>query len=182
MEDIPNSAANGNGGDKPGGPGATVVIPPEKRGRGRPPGSSNKPKTPALPATREDSPPIDPGLVGDLFVSLSEIGDDFFVLAILSKARTKLPPEYYQKFVVEMDRVRLGEKDKRLIREGAIALAKKYTFLLHWGPEIILLVCAVQYGARMANCYRKISALPDQPPKRVDSGLDAPKREVSPPS
>ena len=137
---------------KPGGPGSRGPYKPRQA----------KTETHATP--RQNDSDLDPAVIGELFVSLSEITDDLFVLAILSKARSKLTPEIFPKFKEEMERVRLGEKDKNLIRTGAIALAKKYTFLLHWGPEVILIVCAVQYTARMGNCFRQINSLPNLPP------------------
>lgn len=68
-----------------------------------------------------------------------------------------------------MESIRLGNKDKKMIREAGIALAKKYPFLLVWGPEVILLVCSVQYLARMGAAFRRIDALPDlkAPEKKV---------------
>lgn len=156
------STAGGNDRDKPDGDGGKVVsIAAEQRGPGRPPGAPNKPKPALGGKSSKDDPGLDPSVIGELFVSLSEIGDDLFVLAIMSRARTKLSPEIYPKFGEEMNRVRLGDKDKALIRTGAIALARKYTFLLSWGPELILIICAVQYLSRMGNAFRKINGLPD---------------------
>lgn len=165
MGDLEKSATGGDNGDKPREPGVTVSIPPEKRGRGRPPGSANKPKTESSPRPREDTPTIDPSLIGELFVSIAKIGDDMACLAILSKARTKLPKEMFISFQQEVNRLKFGVNDERMVREGGIALAKKYTFLLTWGPEVIILACFVQYCMRMGNCYRKISNLPDLPPE-----------------
>lgn len=82
-------------------------------------------------------------------------------MAILARSKQKLAPEIQPRFAEEMQRIRLQEKDKNLIRTGAIALAKKYTFLMQWGPELILLICFVQYSARMGNAFRQISSLPD---------------------
>lgn len=162
MANTETSAPGGNDGDKSdNGGGKVVSIAPEQRGRGRPPGATNKPKPAPTGKSGKDDPGLDPAVIGDLFVSLSEIGDDLFVLAILGRARQKLSPEIYPKFQGEIDRIRLGDKDKNLIRTGAIALAKKYSFLSEWGPELILIICGVQYLSRMGNTFRKINSLPD---------------------
>lgn len=190
-----NPATDGDNVPEPSGEAGRVVsipgeqrIPtgfvPSKRGPGRPPGSKNgesaasgKHYTKAEIAARrgQNDPELDPALIGDLFVSLSEITDDMFVLAILTRARQKLTPEIYPKFKEEMEKIRLGDKDKNMIRGGGIALAKKYTFLLRWGPEVILIVCAVQYLARMGNAFRRINSLPDlkvspKPPETAPTG------------
>lgn len=94
---------------------------------------------------------------------MGEIGDDLFVILIMGRARLKLPPDILEKFREEVNHLRFGEKDKNLVRQAGIALARKYPFLTKWGPEIILVVCAVQYGARMGNALRKVNALPDLP-------------------
>lgn len=162
MADSEKSTEGGNGRPESDVDGGKVIsIAPEQRGRGRPPGSKNQPKPAVGAKTGKPDETLDPAVIGDLFVSLAEIGDDLFVLAILARAKSKLSPEIFPKFGEEMSRIRLQEKDKNLIRTGAIALAKKYTFLLVWGPELILLICFVQYSARMGNTFRKINALPD---------------------
>jgi hypothetical protein len=161
--------------------GRVVSIPGEQR-NGAPPGfipstrpsgpgsrGPYKPRTPKAEAPargRQDDPEIDPAIIGDLFVSLAEISDDMFVLAIMAKAKRKLTAEIYPKFREEMERIRLVEKDKKMIHSGAVALAKKYTFLLKWGPEVILIVWAVQYTARMGNAFRRINGLPDLAPEK----------------
>lgn len=103
-------------------------------------------------------------MVGELFVSLSEIGDDLAVGVILRQAKVKLPADIFPKFRSEMQEIRLGPKDKQLIKEAGTALARKYTFLQKWGPELILLICFVQYTSRMAMALRTISSLPDPKP------------------
>jgi len=164
MADSETQLAGGNDGDKPDGLGVKVVsIPTAKRGRGRPPGSTTKPKPASVEKPGEVVAQLDPGLIGDLFVNLAEIGDDVFLLVILNRAKTKLNPDNFTKFRAEMETIRLRGTDKKLIHDAGVALARKYTFLLVWGPEIILLVCAVQYAARMGNVLRKVNALPDLP-------------------
>jgi|SRR6478736_367296 len=184
MANPPDKNPPANPGDKPGGEaGRPVSIPQaEKPKVGRPPGAatgSGKHYSKAEAAARADkgSADFDPAIIGDLFVSCAEIGDDVFCLAIVAKARAKLPPEIYAKFSEELKTVRLGERDKNMIRSGATALAKKYTFLLRWGPEFVLLVVGIQYTARMANLYRHLHALPDLPkeaPKVVTPDKPAP--------
>lgn len=161
MATLENQTPPANGGDKSGGEPAAIIIPPEKRGRGRPPGSGKKAEN-AEPRPKAD-PGLDPAIIGDLFVSISEIGDDLWVLVILGKARQKIPAAHFEQFKAEVAKIRLMEKDKNLIRSAAIALAKKYTFLMKWGPEIVLLVAFVQYSARMANLTRSVNALPNLP-------------------
>lgn len=167
MEEAANPVANGDGGGRTDRPDvATVNIGPEKRGRGRPPGTPNRPKdnSPKVAPARRDSENttfLDPAAVGDLLVSISEIGDDLAVIVILNRARQKLPENNFLRFREEMARIRLGDKDKNLIKISGIALAKKYPFLQKWGPELVLILVGVQYSARMGNALRTINALPD---------------------
>lgn len=162
MDTPANSAPNGEPGDKHN-LGITVEL-PEKRGRGRPPGSGKKtqPESANGAKAAKTDESFDPVLFGDLLVGMAEIGDDVFVAVILSKGRAKLNDEHFEKFRLEMQRVRMGEKDKTMLHKAAVALAKKYTFLGKWGPELALFIFAIQYGTRMTNALRLVNNLPDQ--------------------
>lgn len=102
---------------------------------------------------------------------LAESGDNVVCIALLSKARQKLEPEHFEGFKGELAKIRLGDGDRKMIRESGIALAKKYTFLLKWGPEVILLVCAAQYSLRMGNVLRHLNSMPDI--KRTETPISA---------
>jgi len=162
MADIENLPAGGNssaGVDAGETPPVTI-----KRGRGRPPGAANKPKAENGNPRPEREPPIDPALFGELGVKLAEIGDDLFALLIEAKAKQKLDETNFQRFLLEYRNLRLRQTEKESLKMAFTALGKKYSFLLQWGPEIMVLVVGVQYSARQANTLRMLGNLPDPKP------------------
>lgn len=102
------------------------------------------------------------------------IGDDVLFSVIVSRGRAKLNDEHFEKFRIEMQRVRLGDNDKAMLYKTGVALAKKYTFLGKWGPEIGLLIFGIQYGTRMTNALRLVNNLPDQVKSVNSVGADRP--------
>lgn len=127
--------------------------------RGRPKGSktgTGNPETKSGSPTVKSNPSVDPAIVADIGVSLFEISDDLFVSVIRTKAKRVLEKEHFEEFNAELERIRLGEKDKDHLRKVFIALIQKYPVLGIWGPEIGLLVFGVQYTSRMSTVLRNV--------------------------
>lgn len=160
MDHQENAAPGGNNG--PTENGGKLDLQPIKRGRGRPPGSGNK------KAANNDAPKSQPGgspdsesnaaFLADTAVCLLEIADEVNAKSLARKIK-RVAPEKADEFVSLYSEVGLNEKDKKLVSVSVTAIAKKYSIIGKFGPEILLLAAVSQYGLRMARLHQFVNEI-----------------------
>lgn len=148
--------------------GGTLDLGEIKRGRGRPPGSTNKAKSDNPGKTRESIPPIsdaDAEFLSEACVNLLECGDEIIARTLANKI-AEVAPEHADEFKRLQADVGLNDKDKKMLRASVSAIAKKYAILGRFGPEILLLVFFGQYGYRQLKLAKFVNEVAEEAQKK----------------
>lgn len=142
--------------------GGSVDLGAVKRKRGRPPGSGNKTKPSIESAKSEsrgaDTSTIDSRFLGDTAVCLLEIVDEVSARVLRNKIQ-KAAPDKLEAFVQLQAEVGLNDKDKKLVNLSVEAIARKYTLLSKFGPEVLLFASLSQYGLRQARLHQFVAQI-----------------------
>jgi hypothetical protein len=142
--------------------GGSVDLSAVKRKRGRPPGSGNKTKssidTPKSESRSADTSTIDSRFLGDTAVCLLEIVDEVSAKVLRSKIQ-KAAPDKLEAFIELQSEVGLNEKDKKLVGMSVEAIARKYTLLSKFGPEVLLFAAVSQYGLRQERLHQFVAQI-----------------------
>jgi hypothetical protein len=152
MENGENPTAGGKSGDSTAIP--AVNLAGIKRGRGRPPGSGKKTPDAAQPGKGSENASLaDAEFLADAVVAIVETGDEVLQNALMRKLSAAIPAKAGE-FAELQDEIRLGAKDKDLIRKCVVRIAQKYALVTKFAPEILLLGVLAQYGLRQARLVR----------------------------
>ena len=133
-----------------------------RRGRGRPKGSSNKPKPPVAETQSEnvgvDPSYLDPEVVRIGVKAIVKAVDDYicskFYNMVISV--TNGDDALAQGFVRE---ARVSEELVVGYGEAGVALVKKYGFLLQYAPEGMMLACIMADSSMKYATFKKIKEL-----------------------
>lgn len=142
--------------------GGSVDLSEVKRKRGRPPGSKTK-TTVSIDAQKsaprnENASTIDSRFLGETAITLLEIVDEVSAKVLTAKIK-KVAPEKLDAFIELHSEVGLNDKDKKLVGMSVEAIARKYTLLARFGPEVLLVACLSQYGLRQARLHQFVSQI-----------------------
>lgn len=140
--------------------GGSVDLSAVKRKRGRPPGSKTKSVSdaPKSEPGGAQSATIDSRFLSDTAVCLLEIVDEVSAKVLTQRIR-KVAPDKAEAFAELYAEVGLNEKDKRLVGMSVEAIARKYSMLAKFGPEVLLVAALSQYGLRQAKLYQFVNAV-----------------------
>jgi hypothetical protein len=129
-----------------------------KRKRGRPPGTKTKPSndTPKSEPRGAGASEVDAAFLGDTAVCLLEIVDEVSAKVLTARIR-KVAPDKAEAFAELYAEVGLNDKDKRLVGLSVNAIARKYTLLAKFGPEVLLVAALSQYGLRQAKLHQFVA-------------------------
>jgi hypothetical protein len=143
--------------------GGSLDLSAVKRKRGRPPGSKTKPN-PDAPKSESGGAPSATGdakFLGDTAVCLLEIVDEISA-KVLTQRIQKIAPDKAAAFAELYAEVGLNDKDKRLVGMSVEAIARKYTLLAKFGPEVLLVAALSQYGLRQAKLYQFVAKIGEE--------------------
>lgn len=139
----------------------------EKRGPGRPKGSTNKnPDAGGSSKRSEADTSADAEFLADALVTIFEIGDEILQRRLLEKIR-QVVPEKAEEFRTLQNQVRLNEKDTALIRKCVARIAAKYALLAKFAPEILLLGVFAQYGFRQIRMIKFVEEMAAEKAKGI---------------
>lgn len=133
-----------------------------KRGRGRPPGSKTK-KEPGVDAPKraesgEVCSDADAEFLAETVIALFEITDDLSRKAVMRKIAEL--PEHMKAKVAELWSVAgFNDRDRKLTKMSVSALARKYSFLAKFAPELMLLAQMSQYGLRQLRLHQTLNEM-----------------------
>lgn len=152
-----------NAGDGTSGQGNTELpagLEPVKRGRGRPKkdGSASpvdtKPRKSSSPVGGENASALESAqFIAKGFVGLVELVESFVHSNCARKIEKKYPGRLGE-FKEMAARVALQPKDADLMEKSAEKIALKYDVLSKYGPEVVLSVVMLQYGARQMHLIK----------------------------
>ncbi len=157
----------GASGEAPIGLGVEAV----KRGRGRPPGSTNKNRPADFGAKKENvsrrAPDLDAmesaKFIGTSLVTIVDLLDSFVQSSCLGRIEKKRPDKL-EEFRIMAAKFSLGEGDKKLIAESGEKVALRYEVLSRFGPEVVLGVTLGQYAVRQLALLKFVNAVTTQKP------------------
>lgn len=163
------NASDGSGGE----PGANLPegLEPIKRGRGRPP-NPNKGAGSSVNTTPKSKPRASGNEIGNSvesaqfvakgFVGLIELVESFIHANCAAKIEKKFP-EKLTEFKEMAKSVALSPKDSELMEKSAEKIAMKYDVLSKYGPEVVLSVVMLQYGARQLHLMKFVEGVVKEP-------------------